>query len=89
MARTRKRKVNGLVFEVPPSHRIEVEPVWVTRLKVLKPYPKRWVKLIQMKSPGSAWGTRSMLENGKVKIPAGRFEFAISGSWVYARYLGA
>lgn len=78
----------SVVWKDPPRYS-DKRTVWPERLDPLKQSPGDWAVVYTAPSDASARVTLSRLNNGKVVLPEGQFEFDRDGCDIYARYLGS
>lgn len=84
---------NGIEFRDPPDiSRQGAKPVWLYRLQPLVEHPNRWA--VVFSGPlDKARATTQNLSRGRLRLPAGRWEFisrktADGAGEVFARFLG-
>ena len=88
-----------VIWEDPPPIKAGRPPsvgndsrTWYERCAPLVAHPKRWARIRTYNLPGKHTSASNNLNNGLLKLPKGRWEFAartVDGSYhVYGRYLG-
>lgn len=92
-ARRLKPVEDAVVWEDPPPERPGGRGKWTERLHPLTQRPGAWARVQDYTEYSSATAARGNLGTGRIRTPAGRWEFAArrnptGGGSLYARYLG-